>query len=168
MSGRTGVTRVLLIGLAVTAADQLSKFWIRARFAYGQSLPVWDGFFNLVYVRNTGAAWGMLNGQNLFLIGLALVILAALFFFRHKLLHGIPARRVVLGLLLGGILGNLIDRLRDGWVTDFLDFHVGPHHWPAFNVADAAICSAMAVYLISSLLNEHRIKKQKESADEAG
>jgi signal peptidase II len=161
------LTRTLLIGSTVTVADQLTKHWVRTRFAYGESRPVIDGFFNLVYVRNPGAAWGLLGGQTLFLILLALAILTAFFLFRDRLLHNAPARSLLLGLLLGGVLGNLIDRIRDGWVTDFLDFHLAGYHWPAFNVADASICTAMAVYFISTLLHEHQDRTRSRREDQA-
>jgi signal peptidase II len=115
----------LLIGL-----DQLTKFWITASFKFGQSVDV-TSFFNLVLVYNAG--W-----QRWFFIVLALVIsvwLVALIRF-HAAERLMP---LASSLILGGALGNVIDRVRFGAVIDFLDFHAAGYHWPAFNVADSAI-----------------------------
>ena len=110
------------------------------------------GFFNLTYVRNTGAAWGMFSGQNVALSALALVMLAALVVFRRKILPPGRVHRVALGLLCGGIVGNLFDRLRLDYVVDFLDFFHRGWHFPAFNVADSAICVGVAIYVLGTLL----------------
>ncbi len=148
---------VLLLGLAVILLDQLTKQYIRSAFVYGESLPVLDGFFNLVYVRNDGAAWNMLSGHGLVLILISVVVLILLVIYRRSFLQEQFFHTVLLGLMVGGIVGNLIDRIRMGWVTDFLDFHIGTHHWPAFNIADSAICIAASLYIITNLLQ----KKEK-------
>lgn len=140
----------LVIGIVVTVLDQITKYVIRDSFALGETRPVIDGFMNLTYLRNTGAAWGMLGGQNGPLIILSFVMLALLVIFRRSFIVDCTIHRVAMGLMLGGILGNLIDRLRLGWVTDFLDFYVNGYHWPSFNVADAAICTGVGLYVISS------------------
>jgi signal peptidase II len=149
---------VLLIGLAVLLLDQLTKQWIRSVFIYGESRPVVDGFFNLVYVRNPGAAWGILGGHGIVLILISVVVLVLLVIYRRSFLQEQFAHKILLGLMVGGIVGNLIDRIRFGWVTDFLDFHIGSHHWPAFNVADSAICIAVGLYIMSNLFSP----KEKE------
>jgi signal peptidase II len=155
------VTLIFIIGLVVVVLDQVSKFWVRSSLYYGESIPVIDGFFNLVYVRNPGAAWGMFGDHTPVLIVLAAVIAVLVIVFRNQLFGAIQHRNWVLGLLLGGIFGNLIDRIRFRWVTDFLDFHIGPHHWPSFNVADSAICLAMALYLVMSYLHDRAEKATK-------
>ena len=152
------MTIVFVIGLVVLVLDQLSKFWVRESLYYGQSIPLIDGFFNLVYVRNPGAAWGMFGNHTPVLIILAFVIMVLVIVFRKQMFGAIKCRNVVLGLLIGGILGNLIDRIRFSWVTDFLDFHIGPHHFPSFNVADSSICIAMGLYLVMSWLHERAEK----------
>jgi signal peptidase II len=157
---------IFIIGLVVVVLDQISKFWVRSSLYYGESIPVIDGFFNLVYVRNPGAAWGMFGDHTPVLIVLAVVIAVLVLVFRNQLFGAIKHRNWVLGLLLGGIFGNLIDRIRFRWVTDFLDFYVGPHHWPSFNVADSAICLAMALYLVMSYLNERAGKDMKGALPE--
>ena len=141
----------LLVALGIILLDQASKEWVRHAFALHESVPVVPGFFHLTYIRNTGAAWGLFSGQNLVLALLAVVMLAALLFFRRKILPPGRLHRVALGLLCGGIVGNLFDRLRLDYVTDFLDFFWRGWHWPAFNVADAAICTGVGIYILGSL-----------------
>ena len=142
----------LLVALAVILLDQSSKEWVRGAFDLHESLPLVPGFFNLTYIRNTGAAWGIFSGQNLALSLLAFVMLVALVLFRRKLLPPGKPHRIALGLLCGGIVGNLFDRLRLDYVTDFLDFYVRGWHWPAFNIADAAICTGVGIYMLGTLL----------------
>ncbi|MDY0145269.1 MAG: signal peptidase II [Kiritimatiellia bacterium] len=142
----------LLVALYVLLLDQASKEWVRGAFDLHQSIELLPGFFSLTYIRNTGAAWGMFSGQNLTLALLALVMLIALVLFRRKILPPGVLHRVALGLLCGGIAGNLFDRLRLDYVTDYLDFHIGTWHWPAFNIADSAICIGVGIYLLGTLL----------------
>ena len=142
----------LLVALCVVLLDQASKEWVRGAFSLHESLPVVPGFFHLTYVRNTGAAWGMFSGQNVALSALALVMLAVLVVFRRKILPPGRVHRVALGLLCGGIAGNLFDRLRLDYVVDFLDFFVRNSHFPAFNVADSAICLGVGIYVLGTLL----------------
>ena len=141
----------LLVALCVVLLDQASKEWVRGAFSLHESVPVIPGFFHLTYIRNTGAAWGMFSGQNIALSALALVMLAVLVVFRRKILPPGRVHRVALGLLCGGIAGNLFDRLRLDYVTDFLDFYYRDWHFPAFNVADSAICIAVAIYILGTL-----------------
>ena len=142
----------LLVALYVVLLDQASKEWVRGSFSLHESIELVPGFFNLTYVRNTGAAWGMFSGQNLTLALLALVMLVALLVFRRKIMPPGILHRVALGLLCGGIAGNFFDRLRLDYVTDYLDFHFRGWHWPAFNVADAAICIGVGIYLLGTLM----------------
>ncbi len=142
----------LLVALAIILLDQATKEWVRGAFSLHESIPVIPGFFSFTYIRNTGAAWGMFSGQNVALSLLAFAMLVALVLFRRKLLPPGQPHRVALGLLCGGIVGNLFDRLRLDYVTDFLDFYVGQSHFPAFNVADAAICIGVGIYILGTLL----------------
>ena len=151
---------VLLLGLAILFLDQLSKQAIRTNFVYGESRPVIDGFFNLVYVRNDGAAWNILSGHGIILILISVAVLVLLVVYRRSFLQEQFTHKILLGLMIGGIVGNLIDRIRFGWVTDFLDFEFGAYHYPSFNVADSAICIAVVLYLITNLF------QKKEGATE--
>lgn len=148
----------LLLGLAsaIFVIDQITKIWINARLPFGtygppDAIPVIEGFFYLVHVGNTGAAWSMFSGRSVWLAALAIVTLGAIFWWRHSL--GLRERTVQLafGLLCGGIAGNLVDRLLHGHVIDFLDFHFGSYVYPTFNIADSGICVGVAIYMIHSL-----------------
>ena len=142
----------LLVALLVILFDQATKEWVRGAFSLHESVPVVPGFFHLTYIRNTGAAWGMFSGQNLALALLAFAMLVALVLFRRKILPPGRLHRIALGLLCGGIVGNLFDRLRLDYVVDFLDFFHRGWHFPAFNVADSAICVGVAIYVLGTLL----------------
>jgi len=148
---------LLAILFAVLALDQASKAWIVTHLplgTYGQpagAIPVIRGFFYLVHVGNTGAAWSMLTGRSVLLALLAAGTLIAIFIWRHAL--GLQDRmaQICFGLLCGGIIGNLTDRLLYHHVVDFLDFHFGGYAYPTFNIADSGICCGVVLYLIHSL-----------------
>jgi signal peptidase II len=148
---------LITISAAVLLVDQASKAWIRARLpfnTYGEAegaIPVIRGFFYIVHVGNTGAAWSILSGRSFLLAALAAATLAAIFLWRRALGLGARYAQVCFGLLCGGIAGNLVDRLTCGHVVDFLDFHFGTHVYPTFNLADSAICVGVALYIYSSL-----------------
>jgi len=146
---------ILTVGVVILVLDQLTKFWIQ------QAIPLWEkgftvipGFFDIVHIVNRGAAFGFLNRHDIdwqrpfFIVVtmIAMVFIAVLA--RSKEDDG-PFYVYGLGLILGGALGNLLDRVRLGMVVDFLDFYVGTWHWPAFNVADIAICLGAAGLLVS-------------------
>ncbi len=149
------------LGLAILCLDQWTKSIVRLSFFHGEIRPVINGFFNLVYVRNDGAAWNLLSGQGGVLIAISLVVLLALAVYGRRVLMDSRVDQVLYGLLLGGIAGNLADRVRFGWVTDFLDFQFGSYHYPAFNIADTSICIAVALYLFSNFQ-----KKRMQAANE--
>jgi signal peptidase II len=148
--------RWFVLAAAVVVADQATKAMVLARFRPGEGLVVTPNF-NLVLVYNKGAAFSFLSDapgwQTPLLVGFAVVAIAVVAY----LLWRSPQRRVLsagLALILGGALGNVIDRLRFGQVVDFLDLHAGGWHWPAFNVADSAI-TVGAVLLILDGLRKH-------------
>jgi signal peptidase II len=156
---------VLVLGLVVLIFDQLTKQAIRHHLVYGESRPIIDGFFNLVYVRNDGAAWNILSGHGIILILISVSVLVLLFVYRRSFLQEQFSHRILLGLLIGGIAGNLVDRIRFGWVTDFLDFQFGSYHYPSFNVADSAICIAIGLYVITNLLQKKDDDKEAGDGD---
>ena len=134
-----------LTTLLIATADQLSKIWIRTNLALGQSVPE-VGFPRLTHINNTGAAFGLFREQTFPLIIVALVGVAALLVYAIILYRRFPILNnrlawVSLGLVLGGTVGNLIDRLRSGYVTDFIDFGF----WPAFNIADSSIVIGVSI-----------------------
>ncbi len=148
-----------LTALLILIADQLSKTWIRANLHTGQS--VFDiGFLRITNIHNTGAAFGLFQHQQLALtliacIGIPAVIIAALLSRRFLPFLDNTLGRVALGLVLGGTIGNLIDRLRFGYVTDFIDFRI----WPTFNVADSAITIGI-IFIAYSILRSTAGKHQ--------
>ena len=140
--------------LAVIVLDQVSKWAVIRSLKVHESVPVITGFFNLVHVRNRGMAFGFMNRSDIdlafyFLVAASLgaVVLLLIWFFRLK--EGDIRLQLGLSLILGGALGNLIDRLRFGEVIDFLDFYLGPYHWPAFNLADSAITAGTFLVALS-------------------
>ncbi len=144
---------VLLLSVAVAVLDQVTKDQVMTHFYPGESLAMVPGFFDLVYVRNTGAAWGMFGGSNGWLALFSVVMLVVIVVFRRSFLSDTWIHKVAFGLMTGGITGNLIDRLRLNYVVDFLDFHWYSHHFPAFNVADSAICVGVGLYMLTALMS---------------
>ena len=131
------------IGILVFIIDQLVKHLVVSTMHLGQSLPVIKGIFHITYVLNPGAAFGMLEHQRWFfiLVALAAVLLGAAFY--KKLQQESFLMRSGSGLLLGGAVGNLADRIQSGLVVDFLDFRI----WPVFNIADIAICAGAGILI---------------------
>jgi signal peptidase II len=155
---------VLCLSVLIALLDQVTKHLIHTRYLAGDGISVIQGFFDLKYVQNTGAAWGMLAGLNDWLVVISLIILAAMILFRRSIMVDVPLHRIAMGCMVAGIMGNLIDRVRLGYVVDFLDFYAGPHHFPAFNVADSAICTGVGLYIISQFLADRRARAQGVSS----
>jgi signal peptidase II len=145
------------ISLGIVIADQITKLAIDQTMRLGQSITIISGLFDLSYVLNPGAAFGILASRsagfrNPFFVGVSILAAGLIIYYYHR--HVADEARLptpALGLILGGAVGNLIDRLRVGMVIDFLDFHVAGHHWPAFNVADAAISIGVGLMLLRML-----------------
>ncbi|HON46867.1 MAG: signal peptidase II [Kiritimatiellae bacterium] len=148
--------RVLFFVALLTAVDQLTKYWAVVHLKPIGSVAIVPGFFSLTYVENRGAAWGMLAGRHVFLIGFSLLTLAFLCWRRRQLFDHLWGGRVTFTLLVGGILGNLIDRIRLNYVVDFLDFFWGHHHFPAFNVADSAICCGVFLFILTQWIHDRK------------
>ncbi len=148
---RRALLWIVGIAFALAVADQVLKQIVLGNFVYGETMTVIPGFFTLTYLRNPGAVFGVLAGQGMLLILFSLVSVLALLIF-HSRIAATLRSRIALGLMIGGILGNFVDRLAYGFVVDFLDFHIMNRHWPAFNLADAAICTGIGLYLLDSFL----------------
>ncbi len=151
--------------LAVLALDQITKLLIATRFPLHETQPLISGFFNLVHVRNKGMAFGIMNRPGaewgfIILLGATLGAVALLLFWFYRLKAEDKGMMLPLSLILGGAIGNLIDRVRLGEVVDFLDFYVGPYHWPAFNVADSAI--TVGTLWLAVILLFHSGSKEKK------
>jgi signal peptidase II len=148
--------RFWLMAGVIFGLDQWTKHAINTRLALGSygpgaNIPVFPGFFNLVHVGNTGAAWSMFTGASTLLALLAAGTLLAVFCWRRQLGLVQPVAQVAFGLLCGGIVGNLTDRLLHGHVIDFIDLHFGSYIYPTFNVADSGIFLGVVTYLLWSL-----------------
>jgi len=153
-----------LIALAVILLDRATKVLIIQTLRLGQGIPVIPGFFDIVFVLNPGAAFGFLatlseQVRNPLFILISVVAVILIIFYHTRYLRSHRLVSVALGLVLGGAVGNLIDRLRYGMVVDFLDVHVGQYHWPAFNVADSAISIGVSLMILDMLLDWHRERK---------
>ncbi len=153
----------LAIAALVIIVDQLSKQAITRSFAFGESLTV-TSFFNLVLAYNTGAAFSFLadagGWQRWFFAGVALIASVVIVYFLRKH-RDEPRFCSALSLILGGALGNLIDRILLGHVVDFLDFHAAGYHWPAFNVADSAISIGALILVWESFHGKPAVAAEK-------
>ncbi|MFW5979847.1 MAG: signal peptidase II [Bacillota bacterium] len=125
----------ILVILLTFIADQWLKIITFKNLDPGQSLPIWQDVFHITYVQNTGAAFGILKGKLGFFIVLTLSIIVAIWLYRIFFLKENLWFDISLGLIIGGAIGNLIDRIRLGYVIDYIDFQI----WPVFNLADTAI-----------------------------
>ncbi len=153
----------LIIALAAFLADFLSKYYIAELFAKDAAIKSFGSYFNLVEAWNTGVSFSMFNDGGILgtvlLSAFALGVVAFLFsWLRHENKKII---QVALGLIIGGALGNVADRIRFGAVYDFLDFHYGAWHWPAFNVADSFICVGAFLIILHSLLSSEKHSKKE-------
>lgn len=155
------------LALAVFALDQLTKLWVASRIRFDpfhhHEIEVIRDFFYLIHVGNTGAAWSMFSGKSVLLALLAAGTLVAIFFWRHSLGLRDRVAQICFGLLCGGIVGNLVDRLVHGHVIDFLDFHFGSYVYPTFNVADSGICIGVLLYIWQSLKQGPETKRPETS-----
>jgi signal peptidase II len=145
----------LLAAAVLTVADQFSKAWIVRHFGLYEARALLKNYFHIVHVRNRGVAFGFLSSLNhswvnpLLIVATVLAVVAVLGY-----LHYLPGRGPApcgLGLILGGAMGNLIDRARLGYVVDFLDVHWHHHHWPAFNLADIGISVGVFLLLLDMI-----------------
>ena len=146
------LTASLVLGTALLAFDQGVKLWVERAFALGESVQIVDGCFALTYVRNQGAAWGMFQGAHYALAAFGALATVLLCLFWRKLFGPSPRSLPVAGMLLSGIVGNLIDRVRLGYVVDFIHVYWRDWHFPCFNIADSAICVAVALLFLANFL----------------
>ena len=158
----------LALMMLTIAADQASKGLVVRTFpGVGSQRVIIPHFFSLVHFRNPGAAWGMFSHFPGVLTGLSLLVFCGAIVWFRKLSEGIPIRALALGVILGGIGGNLIDRICRHEVVDFLLFYWRDYRWPAFNLADTAISCGIVLYILSSFFQSHEADDHEapESAD---
>ena len=148
---------ILLISFLIFILDQLTKFWVRTTFSLGESRPLLPGLFHLTLVTNTGSAFGLFPGARSLFIILSILTLLVLLTLAWRKRKKLPLLvQLSFGLLLGGVAGNLIDRLRFGYVVDFLDFRI----WPVFNIADSSITLAVIFLSLRLLIKKARAIKR--------
>ncbi|MDP7608691.1 MAG: signal peptidase II [Candidatus Marinimicrobia bacterium] len=148
-----------LLGLiiAVVSLDLWSKWVIKSSFKLYQSKPIIQDFFHLTYVTNDGMAFGLsFPGGKFFLLSLILLLTAFIIGFLWKERNGHPLAKYGLALILSGAIGNLVDRIINGSVVDFLDFMIGNFHWYIFNVADSAVTVGMVLFIYHSIILEKK------------
>ncbi len=150
-----------LIVAAVIALDRLTKWLVIKRLPEGHDIAILPGVFQLSHWENTGAAFSMFADSSspwrtLGLIGFAVVALVVVSFLLWKSGSALNATTLALTLIMGGALGNLWDRIARGTVTDFLDFYIGQHHWPPFNLADSAIVVGSLLLIWKIMLGPQR------------
>jgi len=146
--------RISLFAALLAAADQLLKYRVFLLLRPVGSIVVIPNFFSLSYVENRGAAWGMLAGQQVFLIIFSFLTLGFLVWKRKNLFEHLWGGPLTMSLIFGGIIGNLIDRIRLNYVIDFLDFYWGQSHFPAFNIADASICCGVFLFIVTQWIHD--------------
>ena len=161
--------RIFALAAVIYALDQFTKWLVRQHLIPGDEVNVIPNFFNLAHRYNTGAAWSLFTGNNFFLAGVAAVALVVLYLSRHHFsVHRILGQ-IAFGLIFGGILGNLTDRLLPGRhaVVDFLHFYMARRgtaevwDFPAFNIADSAICTGVVLIFLINWRNEQPVTSEK-------
>jgi signal peptidase II len=149
----------------VVCLDQATKFWIMHHFTLYESRVVIPDLFNLTYLTNNGAAFSILAGQpalwrQVFFLGTAGVALVFIWMAQRSYGRRSLWYMVAFALIAGGAIGNMVDRLRFGFVIDFLDVYVGSYHWPAFNIADSAITVGVILFIVKNLLFDRDAAEQ--------
>jgi signal peptidase II len=151
---------LLFCAFSVIILDQITKYLVISGFRLGETVPVIGGFFSLTYVRNTGAAFGLLADAHPwfrvpFFVIVPIIALFAIAYVYRRLPEQDLKLSVALSLVVGGAVGNLIDRVVHGYVIDFFDFHYKyQYHFPAFNIADSAICVGVGILMLDILFTK--------------
>ncbi len=141
--------KIILIAVISVILDQIIKYLIISKYALYKKNPVIDGFFNITYVQNRGAAWGILNNNIILLVVITVLALGLICSFIFKESNIKKLDIVLYGMLLGGIIGNFIDRVFRGYVIDFLDFIIFGYDFPVFNIADMLIVISVGIMIIT-------------------
>ncbi len=159
---------LLIFCLGILLLDQWTKSMVVQKLPLYQRVEVIQGFFNLTHVRNAGGAFGIFGGQrtgtgSLVFVVVSLIAIGAIIFLFIRIKESERTLALSFSLVLSGALGNLIDRLRYGEVVDFLDFHLSDYHWPAFNVADSAICIGIGLLALELLRRDHKTNNNSQA-----
>ena len=152
--------RYYIIALIVIIFDQITKWLIVEKMNVYDSIVIINNFFNITSHRNKGAAWGILQDQMVFFYIITLIVVIGIIYYMQK--HGKQSSLLAIGLslLLGGAIGNFIDRLYRKEVVDFLDFQIFNYNYPIFNIADSALVIGVGLLIIYTILDERKSKKE--------
>lgn len=156
--------KIYIISFITLLLDQMIKFLITKNMKVLESIPVIPHFFNIHYIQNRGAAWGILQDNTIFLTLITAVALIILNQYLNKEIHFTKLSIISYGLLIGGMLGNLVDRILHSYVIDFLDFKIFGYDFPVFNIADIGIVIGIVLLIydvVRSEINANRSRKRK-------
>lgn len=147
--------KISMISLICIIADRIIKIIVTSNMFLADTINIIKNFFRITYVQNIGAAWSMFSGNRIFLIVITLLALTAIYYFfiKGKELNNID--KCIYGILIGGIIGNLIDRVVFGYVIDYLDFNFGSYNFPIFNLADMCIVIS-GIFLVVRMYTEEK------------
>ena len=157
---------LLIFCFGILLLDQWTKSLIVQKLSLYQRVEVIQGFFNIIHVRNTGGAFGIFGGEkgglgSILFVVVSLIAIGSIVFLFIKIKENEKTLAFSFSLVLSGAIGNLIDRLRYGEVIDFLDFYLSSTHWPAFNVADSAICIGIGLLALELLIRDRKKSKMR-------
>lgn len=145
-----------IVALIVIIVDQISKWIVRRSMELGEKITVIDNFFYLTSHRNSGAAWGILEGRMGFFYAITILVVVGMIYYMHKYAKKDVLLGIGLSLFLGGAIGNFIDRLLFQEVTDFFDFIIFGYDFPIFNVADSALTVGVIIIIIATIMDERK------------
>lgn len=170
--------KALILCLLLAVLDQLTKELVIHFIPKFSLVTVIPGFFDLTYITNPGAAWGMFANKGVMLLSISFAVLTAMLVFYRFLTEGWSERYYAIAMIISGIIGNSYDRvfrssygkLCDGQVVDFLSFHIGDISWavwPSFNIADTAICIGVGIFILSNFLRPEKDKAENDAKKSA-
>ena len=146
--------KLIPVSLICLVIDQVIKIIISCNMKIADSINIITNFFRITYLQNTGAAWSILSGNKIVLILITLIALFLIYYFLLKNKNLKNIEYILYGVLIGGILGNLIDRVRFGYVIDYLDFNFGNYRYPVFNFADICIVVSIVIMVLLSIKDD--------------
>lgn len=149
-----------------TGIDLLTKYLVVLHIAKGNRIQIIPGFFDLTYITNPGAAFGLFSGRFYLLLTVSIIAFALIVLFFRKITEGWPERFLAMALILSGIAGNSADRIFRGEVVDFLRIYYKKWEWPSFNVADSCICVGVFIFLISTMLRPEKQDHEQKTSEQ--
>lgn len=150
-----------IVALIIIGLDQLTKWMVVRSMEIGESITIIDGFFYLTSHRNSGAAWGILEGKMFFFYIVTIIVIIGVVYYMNKYAKGDKWLALGLSFILGGAIGNFIDRLLHQEVVDFLNFYIFNYNFPIFNVADTALTLGVVFFIIATIIDEKKKGKAK-------